>query len=448
LTSKMNPKNKILFVSLGCDKNLVDTEHMLGSLNPSRYEITNDEEQADIIVINTCCFIKDALEESIQTILSFEELRTEGSVKALIVTGCLAEQYKKDILDELSFVDAVIGTNSYDELPAVIESIFAENDRPVVIKEQQGLPVNAQRVCTSGGHYSYLKIAEGCDKRCTYCIIPYLRGRYRSVPMPELLEEARDLAAYGVKELNIVAQDITLYGTDLYGEKRLHELLAELARIDGLEWIRLLYCYPEDIYDELIEVIKNEPKICHYIDMPIQHCNDGILKKMGRRTTKNDIMEKVRCLREEIPDIILRTTLITGFPGESAADHEELCEFVREMRFDRLGVFTYSAIEGTPAYEMPDQIDEDMKEERQAELMLIQQEISAEKNASFEGKELTAFIEGYMPDDGVYAARTYAHAPDVDGYLFLSSSRNHESGDFVKCTVTGGFEYDLTGEEL
>lgn len=444
----MDRKNKVLFVSLGCDKNLVDTEHMLGSLSPGRYEITNFEDEADIVVINTCCFIKDALEESIETILSFEELKQNGTAKAVIVTGCLAQQYKDDILKELPFVDAVIGTNSYDELLPVIENVLGNRERTTVIKDLNGLPENSRRVCTSGGHYSYLKIAEGCDKHCTYCIIPSLRGDYRSVAFDELVKEAEDLASYGVKELNIVAQDTTLYGTDLYGEKKLHDLLKRLCGIDGLRWIRLLYCYPEDVYDELIETIRTEHKICHYIDMPVQHISDGILKKMGRRTTGSDIKERVRKLREAVPDIIIRTTLITGFPGETEEDHRELCDFVREIRFDRLGVFTYSAIEGTPAYNMPGQIDEEIKEKRREELMLIQQEISKEKNLGLVGKEIDAFIEGYMPDDEVYAARSYAHAPDIDGFVFIKSENRYDSGDFVRCRITDGFEYDLIGEEI
>lgn len=444
----MNRKSKILFVSLGCDKNLVDTEHMLGSLSYDRFEITNDEEDADVIVINTCCFIQDALEESIETILSFQPLRESGKAKALIITGCLAQQYREEILAELPFADAVLGTNSYDELPNVLDEVLKKEERPAVIKELNGLPKNAQRVCTSGGHYSYLKIAEGCDKHCTYCIIPTLRGSYRSVPKEELLEEAKQLAAIGVRELNIVAQDVTLYGTDLYGGQKLHELLSELCRIEGLRWIRLLYCYPEDIYEELIDTIRREPKICHYLDMPVQHCSDEILKKMGRRTTKKDIEAKAAAIRSAIPDMILRTTLITGFPGETKEQHEELCEFVRQMRFDRLGVFTYSAIEGTPAYEMDGQIDEAVKEKRKEEIMLIQQDVSAEKNAGLCGKETEVLIEGFLPDESVYAARSYAHAPDVDGYVFLKSGERHESGDFVRCRITDGLEYDLIGEEI
>ncbi len=444
----MERKNKILFVSLGCDKNLVDAEHMLGSLSFDKYEITDDEASADIIIVNTCCFIKDALDESIETILSFEDIRKKGNAKALIVTGCLAQQYREDILKELDFVDAVVGTNSYDELPAVIEEVLGGNERPTVIKSLTGIPRNAPRVISTGGFSSYLKIAEGCDKHCTYCIIPSLRGSYRSVPEDELLNEAVQLAENGVKELNIVAQDTTLYGTDLYGEKRLHILLEKLCAIEGLRWIRLLYCYPEDIYDELIEVMRREKKICHYIDMPVQHCNDDILKKMGRRTSKSDIEAVVKKLREAIPDIVLRTTLITGFPGESEEQHRELCRFVKDMRFERLGTFTYSRIEGTAAYSMEHQIDEEVKESRRDELMLIQQGISAEQNEARKGQELEVYIEGYIPEDNVYVGRSYAHAPDVDGYVFMESENRHETGDFVICSITDGLEYDLTGKEI
>ena len=367
---------KILFISLGCDKNLVDSEVMLGLLDEKGYQIVDDETQADIIVVNTCCFIHDAKEESIQTILDMGQYKTEGKLKALIVTGCLAQRYKQEIIDEIPEVDAVLGTTAYDKIVETIEETLKNNGHIVELTDVDALPlVDTKRMVTTGGHFAYLKIAEGCDKHCTYCIIPKIRGNYRSVPMERLVKEAEGLAKQGVKELILVAQETTLYGKDIYGEKSLHKLLKELCKINGIQWIRILYCYPEEIYDELIRVMKEEPKICHYLDLPIQHANDQILKRMGRRTSKQQLVDIVHKLREEIPDIALRTTLITGFPGETKEQHEELMEFVDEMEFDRLGVFTYSPEEDTPAATMPDQIDEEVKEDRQAEIMELQQEI-------------------------------------------------------------------------
>ena len=364
---------KLLFISLGCDKNLTDTEVMLGLLASRGYEMTDDECEADIIVINTCCFIHDAKEESIQNILEMAEYKKEGSLKALIVTGCLAQRYRQEILDEIPEVDAVLGTTAYDQiLDAVDEALKGQNS--VRMEDLQRLPkVEAKRQVTTGGHFAYMKIAEGCDKHCTYCIIPKIRGRFRSRPMEELIREAEELAEQGVKELILVAQETTLYGKDLYGEKSLPVLLRKLCKISGLRWIRVLYCYPEEITDELIRVMKEEPKICHYLDLPIQHANDDILKRMGRKTSKQELIDIVGKLRKEIPDICLRTTLITGFPGETQEQYEELYRFVSEMEFDRLGVFTYSPEEDTPAALMPDQIEESVKEERQAELMELQQ---------------------------------------------------------------------------
>ncbi len=437
---------KVLLVSLGCDKNLVDSEHMLGSLAENGYGFTDDEKEADVIIVNTCCFIQDALEESIETILSFQETAEHGNCKAFLVTGCLAQQYQQEILDELDFVDAVVGTNAYDELPAILADLLSGGKRKTVVRKLEGLPDAGSRIHTSVIHYSYLKIAEGCDRRCTYCVIPSVRGSYRSVPEETLLAEAEDLARDGVRELMIVAQDITLYGTDLYGRKCLPRLLKKLCRIEGLEWIRLLYCYPEDITDELIETIKTEPKICDYLDMPVQHCNNDILKKMGRRTTKEEILAKIARLRSEIPDVVLRTTLMTGFPGETPDQHNELVRFVRETEFDRLGVFPYSPVEGTPAFSMPDQIPEDIKQERYDELMTCQQQVSAKKNLAMKGRILPALVDGYLPDEDVFVARSYAHAPDIDGYVFIEGAPPLNSGDFVRCRITGALEYDLIGE--
>ena len=437
---------KILFISLGCDKNLVDTEYMIGSLAGSGYEITDDDAKADVIVINTCSFIHDAQDESVSNILSMAKHKEDGNLKALIIAGCLAQQYGDDILDELPEVDAVIGTNSYDMLPQIIERVL-EGERVVVKNELTGLPKNnGKRIMTTGGHFEYLKIAEGCDKHCTYCVIPSLRGRYRSVPMEQLLDEARTLAENGVAELNIVAQETTLYGVDIYGRKSLHILLEKLCEIEELHWIRLLYTYPEEIYPELIDTIKNNKKICNYLDMPIQHCSDDILKRMGRKTDKSDIIDIISTLRKEIPDIVLRTTLITGFPGETEEQHEELKRFVSEMRFDRLGVFTYSRQDGTPAASMPDQIEEDIKEQRKEEIMLIQQEISADKNSGQIGKSREVFVEGYIPEEDIYVGRSYADAPNIDGYVFFNAYRTLDSGVFVNCNITESSEYDLIGE--
>ena len=436
----------ILFISLGCDKNLVDSEVMLGLLDAKGYQMVDDETLADVIVINTCCFIHDAKEESIQTILEMAQYKTEGRLKALIVTGCLAQRYQKEILEEIPEVDAVLGTTSYDRIVETVEEALAGNGH-LELEDVDALPlVDVKRLVTTGGHYAYLKIAEGCDKHCTYCIIPKIRGNYRSVPMERLLKEAEELAEQGVKELILVAQETTLYGKDLYGEKSLSKLLRELCKINGIRWIRLLYCYPEEIDDALIQVMKEEKKICHYLDLPIQHANDTILKRMGRRTSKQQLEKIVKKLRQEIPDIALRTTLITGFPGETQEQHEELMEFVDEMEFDRLGVFTYSPEEDTPAAEMSDQISEEVKQERQAELMELQQDIVFDQAEDMIGQEVLVMIEGKVADENAYVGRTYKDAPNVDGLIFINTDEELMSGDFAKVKVTGALEYDLIGE--
>ena len=437
---------KLLFVSLGCDKNLVDTEFMLGMLEAAKIELTDDESKADIIVVNTCCFINDAKEESINTILEMAELKKTGSLKALLVTGCLAQRYQKEIEKEIPEVDAVLGTNSYDEIVNAINQVLAGTHYEK-FKELSGLPqVNTKRVLTTGGHYAYLKIAEGCDKHCTYCIIPSIRGNYRSVPMEELLRQAKELAESGVKELILVAQETTLYGVDLYGEKMLHKLLDELNKISGIYWIRILYCYPEEIYDELIDSIKRNEKVCHYLDMPIQHASNEILKRMGRRTNKEDLTRIIQNLRKEIPDIALRTTLICGFPGETAEQHEELMQFVNDMEFERLGAFTYSPEEGTPAAEFDHQIEEEQKLDWKDDVMELEQEIIFEQNENMTGKEVWAFVEGKVADENAYVGRTYRDAPGVDGYIFINTDEELISGAFVKVKVTGAYEYDLIGE--
>ena len=439
---------KILFISLGCDKNLVDTENMLGLLASRGYEMTDDETEADVIVINTCCFIHDAMEESIQNILEMAEYRKSGQAKALIVAGCLAQRYRQEILDEIPEVDEVLGTTAYDKILDAVDAALSGEKR-VVTADLDALPLpDTRRQVTTGGHYAYLKIAEGCDKHCTYCIIPSLRGRFRSVPMERLVKEAQELADQGVKELILVAQETTLYGKDLYGEKSLHILLKKLCGISGLRWIRILYCYPEEITEELIRVMKEEPKICHYLDLPIQHASDSVLKRMGRRTSKQELVDMITLLRKEIPDICLRTTLITGFPGETQEQHEELMGFVNEMEFDRLGVFTYSPEDGTPAAAMQEQIDEEVKLDRQAELMELQQEIAFDAAEEMKGREVLVMIEGKVADENAYVGRTYKDAPNVDGLIFINTDEELVSGDFARVRVTGALDYDLIGELL
>jgi len=446
-------KIKLFCVSLGCDKNLVDTEKMLGVAGGLGVSFTDDETEADAILINTCCFIGDAKEESVNTILDMARYKEEGKCRALIVAGCLAQRYKQEIIDEIPEVDAILGTTSYEEIGNVLTRLFEENgeekkaEHISCFHDLKELPTQAEkRVMTTGGHYAFLKIAEGCDKRCTYCIIPYLRGPYRSVPMEQLLAEARELADNGVRELILVAQETTLYGKDLYGEKSLPKLLHELAQIPGIYWIRIQYCYPEEITDELIQTIKSEEKVCHYLDIPIQHASDRILRRMGRRTHKAELKERISTLRREIPDIALRTTFICGFPGETQEDHEELMEFVDEMEFERVGVFTYSAEEDTPAYSYPDQIPEEVKEERRADVMELQQEIAFEHCENMVGKVLDVMIEGKVADEPAYVGRTYMDAPNVDGLIFVNADEMLMSGDFVRVKVTGASEYDLIGE--
>ncbi|HEX3077868.1 MAG TPA: 30S ribosomal protein S12 methylthiotransferase RimO, partial [Lachnospiraceae bacterium] len=390
----------------------------------------------------------DAKEESINTILEMAEFKKTGNLKALVVTGCLAQRYQKEIQDEIPEVDAIVGTSSYENIVAVIEEALQGNGT-TSFEEVDYLPnVEGKRVLTTGGYYSYLKIAEGCDKHCTYCIIPKIRGKYRSVPMEKLIQDAKNLAEQGVKELMLVAQETTLYGVDLYGEKSLPKLLRELCKVEGIEWIRILYCYPEEITDELIQVIKEEEKICNYLDMPIQHAADNILKRMGRRTNKQELVDIVTKLRKEIPDIAIRTTLISGFPGETQQEHEELMEFVDEMEFDRLGVFTYSPEEDTPAANMAEQIDEDVKAARKDEIMQLQQEIAFEHSEKMVGRELRVMIEGKLPEDNVFIGRTYMDAPNIDGYIFITAEREFMSGDFANIVVTGANDYDLTAELL
>ena len=435
---------KLLFVSLGCDKNLVDSEYMIGMLTSHGIELTDDETEADIIIVNSCCFIGDAKEESINTILEMAEQKKTGCCKSLIVTGCLTQRYQDEVKKEIPEVDAILGTNSYDSIVEALEETlqhkFYKNFHTL-----SGLPqLSTKRTVTTGGHYAYLKIAEGCNKNCTYCVIPSVRGRYRSVPMDELVTSAEELVAGGVKELILVAQETTLYGVDLYGKKCLHELLDRLNGISGLFWIRIMYCYPEEIYEELIDSMIKDKKVCHYLDMPIQHCNDTILQRMGRKTNKKELIERIHYLRKRVPDITLRTSLICGFPGETKEQHEELMQFVNDMEFDRLGAFTYSAEEGKPAAEMPDQVPQEQKEEWQADVMELQEEVIFDKNEAMKGTVLYAFIEGQVADENnTYVGRTYRDAPNVDGYIFINTDEELLTGDIVKVEVTGAYEYDL-----
>lgn len=455
----------VLFVSLGCDKNLVDSEKMLGLLNEAGYRVAQEESEADATVVNTCCFIHDAKEESVETILEMAEWKKKGRLKALIVTGCMAQRYQDEIQQEIPEVDAVIGTTGYTEIVPILDEILAEaeaSQKEAAVEEPKEksfvnccpsidlLPASLadKRVVTTGGYTAYLKIAEGCNKRCTYCIIPYIRGHYRSFPMEDLLEEARKLAEGGVKELILIAQETTVYGMDCYGRKALPELLTKLCEIEGIEWIRILYCYPEEITDELIAVMKKEKKICHYLDIPIQHSEDTILKRMGRRTNRAELVSLVEKLRKEIPDIVLRTTLITGFPGETEEEFKNMVDFVDSMEFDRLGVFPYSAEEGTKAAEMDGQITEEVKESRRDEIMALQQEISADKAASRIDDEMSVLIEGYLYEDDIYIGRTYMDAPKVDGNVFVRAEEELISGDIVPVRITGANEYDLMGDVI
>lgn len=437
---------KIMFVSLGCDKNLVDTEMMLGMLQQKGFTFTDDETEADIVVVNTCCFIGDAKEESINTLLEMAELRKNGSIRALLATGCLAQRYREEIQREIPEVDAILGTMAIEEIAEAVEQVLQGEGHNHFRKLNSAPASYRDRVLTTGGHFAYLKIAEGCNKRCTYCIIPKVRGDYRSIPMEELTAQAEALAEKGVRELILVAQETTLYGVDLYGKKSLPELLHRLAAISGIYWIRILYCYPEEITEELIETIAAEPKVCHYLDIPIQHASDEVLRRMGRRTNQEELRQWIGRLRERIPDICLRTTLISGFPGETQEDFEELYRFVNEMEFDRLGVFPYSQEEDTKAAEMPDQVPEEVKCFRRDELMELQQAIAFEKAEQMIGRVLDVMVEGKVADEDVYVTRTYRDAPNVDGYLFLNTSATLMTGDFVKVLVTDSNEYDLIGE--
>ncbi len=433
-------------VSLGCDKNLCDSETMMGILSANNYNLTNEESEADAVIINTCSFIKDAMEESINTILEMAELKKDR-LKYIIVCGCLAERYKNEIFDEIPEIDACVGTASFDRIVEVIKKL-EENDKKVTAFDDiNRLAVSdVHKAISSGTFMGYLKIAEGCDKRCTYCAIPYMRGSYRSVPMEKLLDEASYMAQNGIKELVLVAQETTCYGKDLYGKKSLHELIHKLALIEGIEWIRVMYCYPEEIYDELIDTFVNEPKLLHYIDMPLQHSEDDILRRMGRRTNKSFITSVINKLRNKVPDIAIRTSLIAGFPGETEEEHKNLMEFLDEVELDRVGVFTYSREEGTPAASFENQIDDKTAERWRDEIMELCQEISADKNEALIGNTLKVIIEGYSPDEDVYVGRTYKDAPGVDGLVFVECDYELISGSIVDVEITEAGPYDLIGK--
>lgn len=438
---------KIYFVSLGCDKNLVDSEMMLTSLRKEGFILTDAEEEADIIIVNTCCFIGDAKQESIESLLELAKYKESGKCRLLVAAGCLAQRYHEEIKTEIPEVDVIVGTMGYEDLAQTIRRALEEQGVVESLKDINYLPEPlTDRDSSAGGYYAYLKIAEGCDKCCTYCVIPKVRGRYRSIPMDNLVAQAEHLVQNGARELILVAQETTLYGTDLYGKKSLPDLLEKLSEIEELRWIRILYCYPEEIEDALVEAIARLPKVCHYLDIPVQHASDDVLRRMGRRTNRQELTEMVGKLRRRIPDIALRTTLITGFPGETQEDFEQLKDFVREMKFERLGVFAYSQEEDTPAAEMDGQIPEEIRQSRRNEIMELQQEIAFSANRSLIGREFDVMIEGRLPEENVYITRTYMDAPDVDGYVFVASEWNLMSGDFLRVRIIGADDYDLIGE--
>ena len=447
---------KIFFVSLGCDKNLVDSEQMLALLLRDGHTITDDESEADVIVINTCCFIGDAKEESIEAILEYAKYK-ESNCKALIVAGCLATRYKDEILEEIPEIDAIIGTTSTDKIVEAIDSAL-KGQETKIFDDINRLPmIEEKRVTSTGGYYEYLKISEGCDKHCTYCIIPKVRGNYRSYPMDYIVKQAEQLAESGVKELILVGQEVTMYGVDLHkgrgkGKKRLAELISKLAKVEGIEWIRLLYCYPEEIDNDLIEAMRTEPKVVRYIDMPVQHVSDSILHMMGRNMTESKILKTIKKLRNAMPDICIRTTLITGFPGETEYDFNVLKDFVNEQYIDRLGIFTYSEEEGTPAAKFTQKVSEEVKQQRKDALMALQQEVSKKINKGFVGQKMTVIIDGYLPEDDVYVARSYRDAPNVDGNVFITLNENDSrelmSGTFLDVVITDSSEYDLIAKTV
>lgn len=446
---------KIGVVSLGCPKNLVDSETMLGLIHEEKYEITNDPSEAEIIIVNTCGFIESAKEESINTILQMAEYKKSGSCKYIIVTGCLSQRYAEELFSELPEADAIAGVEVYDEIGSIIKRvmngerfIMLERSKPDVIytSKETFLP----RILTTPSYTAYLKIAEGCDNCCSYCAIPKIRGPYRSKPMEQVLKEAKVLAANGVKELIVVAQDTTRYGEDLPGSKLLlADLLKELNKIESLKWIRVMYCYPNNFTDELIEIFASLDKVCKYVDLPLQHASNRLLASMNRYDTREEVETLLAKLRKRIPGIVIRTTFIVGFPGETDADFEELKEFVEQQRFENAGVFAYSQEEGTVAGAMPNQIPDEIKQERYHELMALQAQISEEIHKDTEGQTLEVLVEGIEEDgSGLHYGRSYREAPDIDGLVFIENPGNIKPGCFVKVNILQGFTYESVGERI
>lgn len=435
---------KIALESLGCSKNLVDAEIMMGILNEKGYRLTGDFEEADVIIVNTCGFIESAKQESIDTILDFADLKQTGNLKLLIVTGCLAQRYADELKEEIPEIDAIVGTGSYQNIDEIIGKLKEEHQIVSLNNIEFAYDETLPRYVSTPSHMAYLKIGEGCDNKCTYCIIPKLRGKYRSRKMEDIISEAKKLAEMGVKELIVIAQDTTKYGVDLYGEERLAELLEELAQIDGFKWIRVMYSYPESITEKLVNVISKYDNICNYFDMPIQHASNRILKLMNRKTTKEDIMSKVEMIRNIIPDATLRTSIIVGFPGETDEDFEELVDFVKEVEFDKLGVFTYSREEDTPADRLPNHLEEELKLDRQERLMLVQQAISEQKNKQKIGNKYEALVEEQI-EDNVYIGRTIYDAEEIDAIVYIKSIKDLQIGEFVDVVITDALEYDLMG---
>ncbi|GAA0862640.1 30S ribosomal protein S12 methylthiotransferase RimO [Paraclostridium tenue] len=436
---------KIALESLGCSKNLVDAEIMMGILNRKGYKLVGDFEEADIILVNTCGFIESAKQESIDTILDLAQLKETGNLKLLIVTGCLAQRYSNELQAEIPEIDAIVGTGSYQQIDEIIAGLEKENNIVSLNDIEFAYNEDLPRYVTTPDYMAYLKIGEGCDNHCTYCIIPKLRGKYRSRKMEDIIREAKELASNGVKELVVIAQDTTKYGLDLYGEVKLPQLLEELAQIEGIKWIRIMYSYPESITEELVKVIKKYDNICNYFDMPIQHASNKVLKLMNRHTTKEDIKSKVDMIRSYIPDATLRTTIIVGFPGETEEDFNELVQFAKDIEFDRLGAFTYSREEDTAADKLPNHLEEDIKLQRRDKLMLIQQEISQRLNAKKINNEYEVLIEEQI-EDKVYVGRTQGDAEEIDSIVYVKSENQLEPGDFVKVKINNALEYDLMGD--
>ena len=439
----------VFFVSLGCDKNLVDSEVMLAILSDNGFTIIDDETKADVIIVNTCAFISDATEEGIQTIIEMGAQKTEGACKALIVTGCMAKRYKENMFEELPEVDAILGPKDYEAIADVLVKVKnGEKSISLISESNVNEDKPQKRILSTAGYYAFLKIAEGCDNHCTYCTIPVIRGKYKSRPIETLVEEAISLEAQGVKELILVAQDTGYYGKDIYGKYRLSDLLRKLSEITGIEWIRILYCYPEHINDVLIEEMKNNKKVCKYIDMPIQHADNHVLKRMGRKCLSDDLRRAVNSLREAMPEIVIRTTVIVGFPGETDQQFRTLAEFMNEIKFDKLGAFEYSPEEGTPAVDFPGHIDDGVKQNRKKTVMEEQRRISYDLNQKRVGERYKVITDGYLPDKNVYVGRGYMDSFEIDGMIFFTSDKELLAGDFIDVVITAASEYDLVGDAV